>query len=129
MDWSLKTKVTMISKFNFDWTDLKPNEDVQVYENLFNQGQLHDSVGVQFHILLYRWSFSFQLPHSFTLQTTKLIIKERSRIKLTDHEVTDLHYFKEKEQNWFFDYLIVGKLHSSLHIEWSEWENVMILCM
>jgi hypothetical protein len=101
MDWSLKTKVTMISKFNFDWLDLKPNEDVQVYENLFKRDQHHDSVAIQFHSLLYRWSFGFQLPYSFTLQISKLIIKEKSKIKLTDNEVADLHYFKEKEQNWY----------------------------
>jgi hypothetical protein len=56
--------------------------------------------GPQVYKYLCRWVHNEQYPTTFGPLIAKLLVKERSRMRLTDLEMADLSYFKEKEQQW-----------------------------
>jgi hypothetical protein len=98
LDWSMKTKTTIVSKFPFEWTRLNLNEDTKVISSFANDSKLDD--GAQIYKYLCRWVHNEQYPTSFGPLIAKLLVKERSKLRLTDIEMADLCYFKDKEQQW-----------------------------
>jgi hypothetical protein len=79
--------------------DLKPNGDTKALIG-FVQNESMEGAFV-FNGLLCRWEHQEQFPPTFVQYIAKLLVKEKTRVRMTDLESADLQYFKEKEQQWY----------------------------
>ena len=99
LDWTIKSKIIIISESCFEWLKAA-KRDTKTISEYASGSTIEDNQGTKFQKLLFSWVSEIKFPPLHSAMIANVLDKQSKKEKLSDNERTELDFFKEKQKEW-----------------------------